>query len=272
VGILACCSAVDAATSPGKPKNGQNGLSDWYRFCPKEPRMPPKIPAVRVLRAQNRFVTRGQGIVSRHCFSFGRHYDPGNTSFGPLLACNDEALAIGAGFPSHPHAGTVIVTWIVQGRLEHADSAGRIAVSGPGVVQILTTGGGLRHQELNAGNEVCRFVQSWLAAPDDAGPGRYEQVDVSAELSAAAVVPLLELDDADARLHAGRLPPCSPAELPAGPLVHVFVVRGSLTVEGAAVLEQGDSARLTDAGPLGAVTGALGAELLVWEMTGTPGS
>jgi redox-sensitive bicupin YhaK (pirin superfamily) len=229
--------------------------------------MSPNVPAVRVLRAHERFVTRGEGIVSRHCFSFGPHYDPANTSFGPMVACNDESLSAGSGFASHPHAGIAIITWIVQGRLEHMDSSGRVALSGPGVVQILHTGRGVSHQEVNAGEGVCRFVQTWLATPNDSRLSHYEQADVSADLSVPSLAALLQLDECGARMYAGRLPARTTADLPVGPLVHVYVVSGSLALNGAAQLEQGDSARLTESGAIDAVTGARGADVLVWEMS-----
>src|SRR6478609_3826296 len=64
------------------------------------------------------------GIETWHAFSFGAHYDPDNVGFGLLSACNEEHLAPGAGFAEHPHRDVEIVTWVVEGVLEHRDSAG----------------------------------------------------------------------------------------------------------------------------------------------------
>lgn len=225
------------------------------------PPHPPELPGVRVVRAADRFVTRRPGIVSRHCFSFGEHYDAGNLGFGRLVALNDEVLAPGAGFPDHAHAGVDLVTWVVQGRLEHTDSAGRVGLTGPGVVQVLATGAGVTHGERNAGVGVCRFVQSWLTADDDARPG-YAQIDVSSALRGELVSPVL--DRGGSRMYAGRLPAGAAAELPDEDLLHVFVVRGSLSFHGAE-LDQGDSVRLSIPA-CGVESGSRGAELLVWGM------
>ena len=80
---------------------------------------------IDVRRAADRFETHADGIVSRHSFSFGPHYDPANTRFGPLVSRNDDVLSLGAGFPEHPHRDLEIVTWVVAGALQHADSTGR---------------------------------------------------------------------------------------------------------------------------------------------------
>ncbi|NEE56383.1 pirin family protein, partial [Streptomyces sp. SID8455] len=68
------------------------------------------------------------GIETRHALSFGSFYDPDNLRFGPILACNEERLAPGAGFDEHPHSHTEIVTWVVEGELTHRDSAGHSTV------------------------------------------------------------------------------------------------------------------------------------------------
>ena len=73
--------------------------------------------------AADRLESRADGIVSRHSFAFGPHYDPTNTRFGALVTHNDDVLAPGAGFPEHPHRDLEIVTWVVSGALHHADSA-----------------------------------------------------------------------------------------------------------------------------------------------------
>lgn len=110
------------------------------------------------------------GISSRHAFSFGPHYDPGNLRFGPLIACNEERLAPGAGFDEHPHSHTEIVTWVVEGELTHRDSAGHATVIRPGDVQHLSAAAGVRHVERNDGAVPLTFVQMWLAPAPPAAP------------------------------------------------------------------------------------------------------
>lgn len=229
----------------------------------EEAQVPSQLPGVVILRSGDRFVTRGAGILSRHCFSFGVHYDSANTAFGPLVACNDEILAPGAGFAAHPHAGLEILTWVVQGQLEYADGAGRVALARPGVVQTLRSGSGVVHSEVNTGAGVCRFVQYWIAAPAG-GAATFEQRDVSGVLSGGSLEPVVELDGAT--LFAGRLAGFTSCELSAYPLRHVFVVRGSVTVDRVGELQQGDSARLAPSGPGELLTGSHGVDVLIWGM------
>ncbi len=80
--------------------------------------------AIDVRRATSRFCTRLGWLHSRHSFSSGRHYDRGNTHFGLLLVNNDDVVAPGTGFETHPHQDMEIVTWVLRGSLVHQDSAG----------------------------------------------------------------------------------------------------------------------------------------------------
>ena len=109
---------------------------------------------IEVRRAADRLETHADGIVSRHSFAFGPHYDPANTRFGALVTHNDDVLSPGAGFPEHPHRDLEIVTWVVSGALQHADSTGGSAIVRPGMVGRLSTGAGVRHSEINAWSGV----------------------------------------------------------------------------------------------------------------------
>ena len=102
---------------------------------------------IEVRRAGDRVVTRTDWLDSRHSFSYGPRYDPANTHFGLLLACNEDRLAAGAGFAEHPHRDVEVVTWVVAGVLRHADDAGHRGVARPGVVQRMSAGVGVRHSE-----------------------------------------------------------------------------------------------------------------------------
>ncbi|MYS24114.1 hypothetical protein GA0115240_16071, partial [Streptomyces sp. DvalAA-14] len=132
---------------------------------------------IEVRRAgERRAAEPGAGIETRHAFSFGAHYDPDNVRFGLLLACNEERLAPGAGFAEHPHRDTEIVTWVLEGELEHRDGAGRTVRLGPGGLQRLSAGSGVRHEERNAGCTPLRFLQMWLHPDTFGGPPDYTAV------------------------------------------------------------------------------------------------
>lgn len=202
------------------------------------------------------------GIDTRHAFSFSGFYDPDNTGFGLLVACNEERLAPGAGFAEHLHRDVEIVTWVVEGTLEHRDSTGVPVLLHPGDVAHLSAGAGVRHTERNAGDGPLRFVQMWLVPGVFGGEPAYEAVRGIADATPYA------LSRADAVLHLRRLPVGARTALPDAPWVYVHVVRGTVELGGER-LAAGDAARVRHAEDL--IAGALEpAELLVWEMHAQP--
>lgn len=204
----------------------------------------------------------GTGIETFHALSFGPHYDPDNVRFGAILACNEERLAPGAGFDEHPHSHTEIVTWVAEGELTHRDSAGHASVVGPGDVQHLSAGGGVRHVERNDGGDPLVFVQMWLSPLKPGGDPVYELVHGIADSTPYAV------PAAGALLHVRRLGAGERTAIPDAPFAYVHVVRGEVHL-GGDDLGAGDAARITGAEGLEAVAAAgSAAELLVWEMSG----
>ncbi|MFF4543270.1 pirin family protein [Streptomyces sp. NPDC001435] len=199
------------------------------------------------------------GIDSRHAFSFGPHYDPGNLRFGAVIACNEERLAPGAGFDEHPHSHTEIVTWVVEGELTHRDSQGHETLVRPGDVQRLSSAGGVRHIERNDADTPLTFVQMWLAPLDPGGDPAYEIVRGIADSTPYAV------PESGAMLHVRRLASGARTAIPDAAYVYAHVVRGELRLAGEN-LGPGDSARITDAKDAEAVA-VTETELLIWEMT-----
>ena len=241
-------------------------------------------PQLDVRRAADRFATRIPWLDSKHSFSFGGHYDPANTHHGLLLVNNDDVVAPGTGFDTHPHRDMEIVTWVLRGSLVHQDSTGHAGVIHPGLAQRMSAGTGILHSEKNdswrlAGErhaEPVHFVQMWVV-PDEAGvtPG-YAQREIDAELLSGALVPVasgrLEHGDSAIRianryatLHAARLEPGRAVTLPDAPYLHLFVARGAVELEGAGALDAGDAVRFTATGGH-RVTATEAAEILVWEM------
>lgn len=198
------------------------------------------------------------GIISFHAFSFGSHYDPDNLRFGPLLACNEERLAPGAGFDEHPHSHTEIVTWVVEGELTHRDSAGHETLVRPGDVQRLSSAGGVRHVERNDGSVPLTFVQMWLAPGRPGGDPSYEIVHGIADATPYAV------PEAGAVLHVRRLAEGERTAVPVAAFVYVHVVRGEVRL-GGEELAAGDAARIADEAETD-VLAVTAAELLIWEM------
>ncbi|WP_272257550.1 pirin family protein [Streptomyces xanthophaeus] len=198
------------------------------------------------------------GITTRHAFSFGSYYDPDNLRFGPVLACNEETLAPGAGFDEHPHSHTEIVTWVVEGELTHRDSTGEGGRVGPGDVQYLGAGSGARHVERNDGATRLRFVQTWLAPLTPGGEPSYEVVRGLPEGTPYKV------PAAGAVLHVRRPGAGERVHVPDAERVYLHVVRGDLRLDGEE-LGPGDSARITGEHGLEITAGSPG-EVLIWEL------
>ncbi|MDZ4828075.1 MAG: pirin family protein [Actinomycetota bacterium] len=232
------------------------------------------MAAIDIRRADTRFHTEIGWLDSWHSFSFGEHDDPGNTHHGLLRVLNDDIVTAGSGFGMHGHRDMEIVTWVLEGALEHQDSEGHHGVITPGVAQRMSAGTGIRHSEMNASkHERVRLLQMWVPPDRSVAPG-YEQVDISSRLDGKSLVPLasgreadagVQIHQRDATLWVGPLDSLVTVKVPDAPYVHVFVARGSATL-GSDDLGPGDAVRLTDAGTLDLTAGADGAELVVWEM------
>jgi redox-sensitive bicupin YhaK (pirin superfamily) len=244
---------------------------------------------VDIRRADARFSTKIDWLDSKHSFSFGQHYDAANTHHGLLLVNNDDVVAPGMGFETHPHRDMEIVTWVLQGQLVHQDSQGHNGVIYPGLAQRMSAGTGILHSEKNdawrltgaaAHDDPVHFVQMWVV-PDEGGidPG-YEQLEIDAELLAGGLVPVasgmpqhdgasaIRIQNKYAALHAARMQSGGSVTLPDAPYLHLYVPRGAVTLEGAGELKTGDAARLTGVGGQ-RVTATEPSEILVWEMHAT---
>jgi hypothetical protein len=232
--------------------------------------------------------TRLGWLDSKHSFSFGRHYDPANSHHGLLLVNNDDTVKPGTGFETHPHRDMEIVTWVLQGSLVHQDSEGHTGVIYPGLAQRMSAGTGILHSEKNDSwrldgaqhTDPVHFVQMWVV-PDENGitPG-YEQLEIDHELLAGSLVPVasgmpehegaaaIRIKNRYAALHAARLQPGQSVTLPDAPFLHLFVPRGTVTLEGTGELVTGDAVRFTATGGQ-RVTAVEPAEILAWEMHAT---
>ena len=227
-----------------------------------------------IRRAEDRARTRIGWLDSSHSFSFGPHYDPANTHHGLLLVSNDDRVAAGSGFDTHPHRDMEIVTWVLSGRLEHKDSEGNRGELYPGLAQRMSAGRGIWHSEMNpSATEDVHFVQMWVLPDTESIDPGYEQMDINAQLDAGGLQPIasgkghdaaISIRQRGAVLWGGRLRPDETVEVPDGAHVHLFVARGTTDLEDAGTLLEGDAARLVGAGARRLTAGPEGAEVLVW--------
>ena len=131
---------------------------------------------ISIRRADARGRTRLPWLDSRHTFSFGEYHDPDHRGFRTLRVINDDRVAPGGGFATHAHRDMEIVTYVLEGALEHRDSLGNGSVIRPGEVQRMSAGRGIQHSEFNASTTApVHFLQIWiLPAARGIEPG-YEQ-------------------------------------------------------------------------------------------------
>jgi redox-sensitive bicupin YhaK (pirin superfamily) len=126
--------------------------------------------------ANDRFATKINWLNSKHSFSFGHHYDPNRMGFRNLRVINDDIVAPASGFPMHGHADMEIVTYILDGSLEHKDSIGTGSVIRPGDAQRMSAGTGIRHSEFNPSrDEGVHLLQIWIEPAKDGIAPSYEQ-------------------------------------------------------------------------------------------------
>ena len=195
-------------------------------------------------------------LDSRHSFSFGDYYDPAHLGFRSLRVINDDRVAPGGGFGRHPHRNMEIVTYVLEGALEHRDSLGTGSVIRAGDVQRMTAGTGIYHSEFNPSDaEPVHFLQIWLLPEElNLRPG-YEQRS-AAELAAGGPLRLLaSRDGRDGSLTVHQDVDLFAARVGAGEAVThrlrpgrgawVQVTRGAVELNGWA-LRPGDGAAVED--------------------------
>ena len=224
--------------------------------------------------AASRGETQLGWLDSRHSFSFGSFVDPMDTGHGLLIVNNDDRVAPASGFGTHGHSDMEIITWVLSGEVEHADTLGNQGIIRPGLAQRMSAGTGIRHSEHNPSPDTeAHFIQMWVV-PDTTGlPPGYEQQDVTDLLNEGGLVAIaggdgsgaaIRINQANAVMFAGRLRTGESVELPQAQHVHLFVALGSAVLEGVDSLGEGDAVRFTNEGPHSLVAGSGGAEVIVW--------
>jgi len=131
---------------------------------------------IQVIRAGERYHFETDWLSTYWHFSFDHYHDPANMQFGPLRVFNDDTIAPGGGFPLHGHREMEILTYVIEGQLEHQDSMGNRGVIGPGELQRMSAGTGVRHSEFNHSQEApLRLLQFWILPAEKGLEPSWEQ-------------------------------------------------------------------------------------------------
>ncbi|MGD0505948.1 MAG: pirin family protein [Steroidobacteraceae bacterium] len=214
-------------------------------------------------------------LESYHSFSFADYFDAGHVEFGPLRVINEDRVAPGAGFGTHPHRDMEIISYVLSGELVHKDSLGTGSVIRPGDVQRMSAGSGVRHSEFNSSaTQGLHFLQIWIK-PNVVGiepsyeEKHFSNSDKQGRLRLIASPEGRDgsvLIHQDASLYAGRFDGEEHAtlELKPGRRSYVHVARGEVRVNGVE-LGAGDALKVTDV-PAVRIDGGRRAEVLVFDL------
>ncbi len=214
-------------------------------------------------------------LKTHHTFSFGEYWDPKWMGFRSLRVINEDWVAPNTGFPTHPHRDMEIITYVLEGKLEHKDSLGTGSVILPGDGQRMTAGSGIRHSEFNPSTtDAVHLLQIWIQPERAALAPSYEQKTFP-EAEKRGKLRLLASRDAgdgsvkinqDAKLYVSLLKPGEEVthELAAGRHAWLQVARGGVELNGKE-LKQGDGAAISDETKL-TIAGTENSEILLFDL------
>jgi quercetin 2,3-dioxygenase len=234
---------------------------------------------IKVIKSEDRYHADHGWLDTRWHFSFDSYYDPENMNWGALRVFNDDVIQPGKGFGMHPHRDMEIVTYVLDGELEHQDNQGNRGVVHPGEVQVMSAGTGIVHAEYNHSKEKpVRLIQLWILPQHRGSKPRWEQHRFSRDerrgkllpvVSSGNVAGTLAIDqDAEIRvaaLDAGQETVHTTRE---GRKIYLFVISGSVTANGEK-LAAGDQARIADVKEL-KLRASEGAELILLDLPAEP--
>jgi redox-sensitive bicupin YhaK (pirin superfamily) len=230
---------------------------------------------IQVRKSADRGHANHGWLDSYHSFSFADYHDPAHVQFSVLRVINEDRVAPGEGFPTHGHRDMEIVSYVLEGALEHKDSMGNGSVIRPGDVQRMSAGTGVRHSEYNASkSELVHFLQIWILTKTNGIAPGYEQkhfapADLTGQLRLIASPDGREGSvtiHQDALLYATKLDGDKDVthRLTTGRRAYVHVARGVVTLNGTP-LTAGDGARIEQEPSLQLANGQA-AEVLVFDL------
>jgi redox-sensitive bicupin YhaK (pirin superfamily) len=230
---------------------------------------------IAIRRSADRGRTKIDWLDSRHTFSFGDYYDPAQSGFSTLRVINEDRVRPAGGFPTHGHRDMEIVTYVLEGALEHKDSLGNGSIIRVGEVQRMSAGAGITHSEFNhSQSEPVHFLQIWIVpAQRGIAPG-YEQREIDLAKLRGALVPIATRDGRDKSVKIHQDAALSVAKLERGQTINIDlklgrrgwiqVARGGVVINSKALAE-GDGAAISDESKLSIVADSP-AEVLFFDL------
>ncbi|MGH7407227.1 MAG: pirin family protein [Candidatus Methylomirabilales bacterium] len=211
---------------------------------------------ITVIKAKDRHHADMGWLSTYWHFSFNDYYDPANMNWGALRVFNDDVIQPGQGFGAHPHRDMEIVTYVLEGELEHRDNQGNTGVIRPGEVQVMSAGTGIVHAEYNHSKQhPVHLLQLWVIPRTKGLPPRWEQRQFTPADRLGKLLPVVSAGhlqgtlaiDQDATIYVSALRAGREIihKSRAGRRAYLFVIAGSLTVNGPP-LSAGDQARIAE--------------------------
>ena len=200
---------------------------------------------LQVIKANEHYKGQYDWLTTYHHFSFGEYYNTEKMSFGPLRVFNDDVVQPGTVFDFHPHSNMEIVTYLIDGELEHKDNFGNRGIIKPGEIQRMSTGTGIMHAEYNHSKEKpLRLLQMWVLANKKNLKPSWEQHRFTKEQQLNRLLPVIvpensANDDAlkihqDASFYLSTILPQNTIQhnIPDGRMAYIFVIEGEAQING----------------------------------------
>lgn len=212
---------------------------------------------IKLVRQNEHFHHKEDWLSTYWHFSFDTYHDPANMGFGPLRVFNDDVIDAGKGFGFHPHRDMEIITYVIDGELEHRDDMGGQGIIHAGEVQRMTAGKGIVHSERNNSDRPLRLLQMWIFADRRGLEPSWEQQRFTAQERRDRLLPIVVAEGAsggnavhihqDASMYVSSLGTGKKVEQALGSdrKAYLFVIDGSVTVNGQKMQKQ-DAARIED--------------------------
>jgi redox-sensitive bicupin YhaK (pirin superfamily) len=230
---------------------------------------------MQIIKSNERHFQDAGWLQTYWHFSFSDYYDPDNMNFGELRVFNDDVVQPAGGFGMHPHRDMEIITYVLDGQLEHQDHLGNRGVVHPGEVQVMSAGKGIMHAEYNHSKEKSvHLMQIWIQPRNKGTKPRWEQKQFTPQQRAGKLLQVVsdgKVDDTlaidqDAGIYISSLKTGQQLKHRVGNnrRAYLFVIAGEATVNDQS-LTTGDQARITDTDEL-AISATTDSELILLDL------